>query len=348
MIISSKKMMKPKVKDNIQNIIDGGEKKFKSIYNLYKNNLKEELTTKLISRLFSIVEKQNKQIEEYKQEISTLKNNLVYLLKRILLSKNKENNNLTSFNKMQKYDSYLKNYTTTTNNTTTTITIPSFSPKNLSSSNFKLFSSFSNKTEITKDNNLTHKNAMPLSFRKQQPEIETKINNYINSLYRKNFYQNKTNINDYYSLNKTQDIYDEVFEKKKKKSINRSFISFNSNNNSKRNISASIKKRQYNGLNKSKNENHSKVNSFNYEDISNSKIIIENDNKNYLKVKKKRSEINLNNHKRLNNSSNFKNISQRSKEKGIKKKYNIELKKKMNGVHQYISLNRSPFLINKI
>ena len=46
MIISSKKMMKPKIKDNIQNIIDGGEKKFKSIYNLYKNNLKEELTTK--------------------------------------------------------------------------------------------------------------------------------------------------------------------------------------------------------------------------------------------------------------------------------------------------------------
>ena len=347
MIISSTKTKKPKFRDKIQNIIDGGESKFKSIYNLLKNNLKEELTNKLISRLFSIVEKQKKQIEEYKQEISTLKNNLVYILKRIILSKNKENNNFTSFNKMQNYNTYLKNNSAKTNNTTT-ITYTSFSPKNRSSSNLKLFTSFLNKTEIDKNYNLTSKNAMHISFKKQQPDIGIKINNYINSLNRKNHYHNKTNINEYYSLNKTQNIYDEIFEKIRIKSIKKSSSPYNSNNISKRNISFSIKKRHYNGLNKSKNENNSKINSFYFEDISNSKINLEKVNKNHLKIKKKKSEISLNRKKRLNNSTCFKNDSKRSKEKLNKKIFNMGLKKKMNGVEHFISLKRSPFIANKI
>ena len=86
MIISTSKTKKPKNIDNIQKIIDGGESKFKSIYNSIDNNFKDELVSKLISRLFSSLEKQKRQIDEYKQEILALKNNLVYLLNRILLS----------------------------------------------------------------------------------------------------------------------------------------------------------------------------------------------------------------------------------------------------------------------
>ena len=216
MIITNIKKTKPKNKDNIQNIIDGGETKFKSIYNYLKNNLKEEFISKLISRLFTTLEKQKRQIEEYKQEITSLKNNLVYLLKRILLTNNKEKKNVNSnFTKMQNYDKLTKHYSMTTNNTTYT----SFSPKNQSSSSLNLFTSLYNKSELTRDNNLTYKHEFSFPFNQSQSELDTKINNYINSLCRKNFCKNETNINDYYSLNKTQTVYDEVMEKTKKKVI---------------------------------------------------------------------------------------------------------------------------------
>ena len=90
MIISNTKKKKPKKIDNIQKIIEGGEAQFKSMYNNLQNQLKDELVSKLISRLFIQLDKQKKQIEEYKQEIFSLKNNLVYILKRILLAKKED------------------------------------------------------------------------------------------------------------------------------------------------------------------------------------------------------------------------------------------------------------------
>ena len=347
MIISNTKKTKPKNKDNIQNIIEGGELKFKSIYNNLKNNLKEELVSKLISRLFTTLEKQKKQIEEYKQEISALKNNLVYLLKRILLTNNKEKKNLTSnFHRMQNYEKLTKNYSMTTNNTT----YNSFSPKNQSSSSLKLFTSFYKNSEITNDYNLTYKHEAHFPFNQPQSELDIKVNNYINSLYMKNFCKNETNINDYYSLNKTQTVYEVVMEKTRKKCHNKSFSSsYNKNNNSKKDISISRKKRRYSGLNKNKkiSDSNPTINSFNYEEINNSNADVRNNN--YLKVKKKNSESNFNNKRQLNYCNSVKNFSKISKGNGnSKKNNNMGLKKKINRPNHLILMNRSPFLINKV
>ena len=347
MMITNTKIIKPKTIDNIENIIDGGESRFISIYNNLKNNLKEELVSKLISRLFTKLEKQRQQIEEYKQEITALKNNLVYLLKRILLSKNNEDNNLSNFKRMKNYDKLIKNYSLSTNNTTYT----SLSPKNKSSSTINLFTNFYNKTELNKDYNLTFKNQVPLQLNQPQTELDIKVNNYIQSLYIKNSCKNETNLNNYYSLNKTQSVYNEVLENIRKKIHNLSFSTYNSNNNSKRNISSSMKKIYYDELNnKSKNKNKKNselhINSFNYEDKNNSNINI--DNSNYLKVTKKNSEKNFNKKNKSNNSKSSKSLSHISKERGNNKRYNINLKKKMNKSNHYIPLSRSPFLINKI
>ena len=355
MIISNTKRKKPINIDNIQRIIDGGEKQFKSIYNNLKNNFKEELMSKLISRLFNTLEKQKMEIEQYKQEIKALKNNLVYLLKRILLSKNKEIPIVSNFNKMQDYSKNLKTYSSTTNYSTFT----SFSPKNQSSSSLKLFTSFNNKTEISKDNNLTSKPTIPFPFNRPQSEIDIKVNNYIDSLYRKNFCTNETNINDYYSLNKTQNIYEEVSQKMRKSSYNKSFTSLNSNINSisNRNISSSKHDSHYDrqSKNKTKRKNlnyhvaHTTRYSLNNEDISSLNYNVDNTLDNFLKVKKKNSERKTNNKTELKYCRSYKSLSHISKGQIHNKKNNMCFKKKINNkTNHYIPKSRSPFLINKI
>jgi len=344
MIISNNKRTKPKNIDNIEKIIEGGEIKFQSIYKNLKNKLKEELTSKLISRLFNLLEKQKNQIEEYKKEISALKNNLVYILKRILLSKNEDKNNLKNNSKMKNYNNIIKNYSVTTNNTTFT----SFSPKYQSYSNLKLFHSFYDRNEIAKENNSTYKNDIPFQFNKPQTELDTKINNYINSIYKHNFSKNETNINNYYFLDKAENINDEISQKVRNKSKIRAHSTLNSNNNSKTNISSSrIKKRSCNEINHKKlSKSISNINNDNYEDMSVSQYNI-NDSQ-CLKVKKNISDKYFNNTLKLKENKSYKNVSNIIHGNKKNKKYNINLKKKMNKTNHYIPINRSPFIVNKV
>lgn len=343
MIISSTKNKKPKGIDNIQRIIDQGEGLFKSIYNNLQNKFRDELVSQLISRLFTTLEKQKQQIEEYKQEITSLKNNLVYILKRILLSKNEEKKNISNLNKRQNYNKLLRNYSMTTNYTTI---YSSFSPKN-QSSNLKLFTCSPNKTEIIKDNNFT--NTKSFYFNKPQTGLDYKINNYISSLYRHNFSQNKTNINNYFSLNKIDNIYDEISQKIRKNSKNKSLCSYKSYNNPKNKYSSSLKERYYNKLNNTKSLSQVNLNitNDNYVYINSSNI--NSDNYKNLKVKKKNPEKNINNKRRINDNKSPKNFSQTLIVKDNNKKNNINLKRnKMNKTNYYVPLKRSPFLVNKV
>ena len=107
MIITSTKKKKPNKIDNIQKIIDSaGTTQFKNIY----KNLQTEIKDKIITKLLSKLDIQNKQIEEYKQEIISLKNDLVYLLKRVILSKNEEKNNSINAKTNKNDNKYINNY----------------------------------------------------------------------------------------------------------------------------------------------------------------------------------------------------------------------------------------------
>ena len=87
MIITNNKKKKTNPIDNFQKIMDSaGETQFQNIY----KNLQAELKDKIITQLLLKLEKQKKIIEEYKEEIMSLKNDLVYLLKRVIISKNEE------------------------------------------------------------------------------------------------------------------------------------------------------------------------------------------------------------------------------------------------------------------
>ena len=105
-IIITKKKKTNKI-DNIQKIIDSaGTTQFKNIYKNLQTKIKDKIITKLLSKL----DIQNKQIEEYKQEIISLKNDLVYLLKRVILSKNEEKNNSINTKTNKNDNKYINNY----------------------------------------------------------------------------------------------------------------------------------------------------------------------------------------------------------------------------------------------
>ena len=105
MIITSTKKKKPNIVDNIQKLIDSaGETQFKNKYRSLQVEIKDKIITKLLSKLNIL----NKRVEEYKQEIISLKNDLVYLLKRVILTKNENKLNRNYKNKLN-YNKLIKN-----------------------------------------------------------------------------------------------------------------------------------------------------------------------------------------------------------------------------------------------
>ena len=378
MIITSTKKKKPNKLENIQKVIDSaGETQFKNIY----KNLQTEIKDKIITNLLSKLDKQNKQIEEYKKEIMALKNDLVYLLKRIIILKNEERTNGNAKVKNNK----LKKNTTKTNNMHNS---PTFSILNNTSSQNLYNQTENNIININKLSSFNNLNSCPIN--NMQNELDTKINNYINSIYKHNFLKNETNINDYYSLNKTDNLFEEIFQKKNTGINNELFIGNEPNmnkkknlhsNNSKRNISSPLTKRQIESIDDRKKNKHfssSMVNIKNRnnyindyktydefeENINNSDNACENDNSykkggkmnitindnnfgnKYLKVKKKSADFNTH-YNQMNNYKTSKHNGFYSVTIGNKVNYNNDLKKKIKRNNHYIPLNRSPFLVNK-
>ena len=377
MIITSTKKKKPTKIENIQKLIDSaGETQFKNIY----KNLQVEIKDKIITKLLSKLDKQKKQIEEYKQEILSLKNDLVYLLKRIILSKNELKLNSQTSKIKRNYNNLIKNSTSSWNNYNTS----AFSPNN----SLYQIKSPTNLYNQTESNNPNNKLSFDLSnISPNQNEFDIKIINYINSIYRHNFLKNETNINEYYSLNKTENLFEEIFIKRSNKKNNDLYMGTDPcinkknklhNNHSQRNISSSLTKRKIESIDDRKknkklsssminiknNDEYNEEFEDNQEDFedeneeikckTNGKIniIIKNNNygNKYLKVKKKSGEINTHN-SQLNNYKSFKNKTQHNGFYQInnanKINNNTTLKKKIKRNNHYIPLNRSPFLANK-
>ena len=103
----------------------------------------------------------------------------------------------------------LKKNTTKTNNINNS---PTFSILNNTSSQNLYNQTENNIININKLSSFNNLNSCPIN--NMQNELDTKINNYINSIYKHNFLKNETNINDYYSLNKTDNLFEEKFQKK--------------------------------------------------------------------------------------------------------------------------------------
>ena len=353
MIISNTKKKKPYIIDNIQKLVDSaGETQFKNIY----KNLQPEIKDKIITKLLTKLDFQNKQIEKYKEEILSLKNDLVYLLKRVIISKNEEKINSINSKLKKHYNKINNNFSSLSNNYDTS----TFSPSSHISSQLKSFSQFYNQTE--NNNNINNKVSFDISninpMNNAQNEIDIKINNYINSIYKHNFAKNETNINDYYSLNKKENIFEEIFQKKVNNKNNELYIGtdpcYNKknhlhNNRSQRNILSTMAKRPNESIEerkKNKKLSSSMINIKNkYEDMTDYKdndkheeykddenervnmhkmkgkmnIIIKNNNygNKYLKVKKKNEDANDNNSENENKISKNKSFKNKTQQNGF-------------------------------
>ena len=221
MMITSYKKQKPQFKDeNLKKLIDSaGETQFKNIFTKMKDEVKNTIITKLLSKL----EKQQKQIEQYKQEIISLKNDLTYILKRVLLLKDQipySKNNLN------------KNYRTATNSKKYIFNLN----KNINS-NSLIFNLNNSSTNVLTESNInTDRNNTPRNM----------INNYLNSIYKNNLIHNSTGIGSKFLLGKKDNLYKEIFlsnDKNISEDIQKNKTYQKSNNRSHENIFINVKRK---------------------------------------------------------------------------------------------------------
>ena len=295
-------------------------------YDLFKE-IQNEIKDKVISKFLYTIEQQAKELQQVKKENILLKNQLTYILKRILLNKNdyisavKTNrlNNLNSsinYNRSmiikdnnRKSNSMMRplkscgNYRTINDN---------FDPDKVQS-RYKEHNSLVNIHGA--DNNNTNNN------------VDNKISGYLNSLYRHNFSNSNKAGNDYF-LNKNQTLYDELFQNKNGsyylKSENDMEL-YGNNNKAKKRENLSTERRgsfKINGKGKTN-------------EVRNGKI--RNNRSTGKRYKSKYTDMNISSVKKRNNdnlkynTTNNTSQNQRNKPKKVPPMY----------------IKRSPFLANK-
>ena len=284
-----------------------------------QNEIKNIVISKFIDQIQILV----KELELYKKENKIIKNDLTYVLKRIL-NNQIDYNPLTNFNHSQ-FNNSINNSSMYFNKSNRSF---------LSSEKLNTVNNF-NKSKISSNKSINEEtlNSSPYYLNKNKyNNIDTKINNYLNSLYKHNFVDNNIlGAQGNYRLNNSKIIYDELFKKNIYK-----------HNHSQRNIKSpernTIDEDEENvKLNKNKNMSIQT----NIEDIK------------VLKVKRNRKKNSIN-YKNSNNSNYQKyggfssgTTTLNSNDKKYSESKRMSNKKRSVGSKRVMCSNRSPFLANK-
>ena len=330
--------------------------KFQSLYKEIKNQIKNVVIIKLHNQISKLM----KEIEKLKKENSIIKNDLVYILKRIIMNKkdyNIGNTNINSFgnNSLINLNSNMliqNSSTVSLNKSKNSFVLPEKTFNSPISNNFN-----SSRTKISlirttdninnllsPDSKIKNVQSKYVMEKNRNKSIDSKIDGYLNSLYRHNFIDNYLGNENNYNLNKSKGLYDELFnsqisihenQNKKNNSVQKNINISSMDEMKEKGKANSVKKIKYNqfkniniklnkyNINKKLDEYKTKNNSKEY----NSNIYLNKKNKtNRYFIKKKdliNKDIDLENNN--NNTTNRKNNT----------KLNI------------ININRSPFLVNK-
>ena len=194
--------------ENDKNSVGSGIDKVQN-YDLLKE-VQNEIKDKVISKYLLTIEHQAKELDQLKKENTLLKNQLTYILKRILLNKYDYNsaartNRLNNLNSTINYNrSMLINDNNLKSNT---MLRPLRSCENYRTVTDKITSKY-------KENNNSPVNIQSLDTNtnpNNNDSLNSKISGYLNSLYMHNF--GNTNGGNL-SLNKNQTLYDELFPNK--------------------------------------------------------------------------------------------------------------------------------------
>ena len=199
-----------------------GSKFYKSqLYDLYKE-IQNEIKDKVISKLLLKVQNMYKELIELREENTSLKNHLSYILKRIILHKNEYNfinnndqNNLLS-NSIYKKKSTMNN-SSVFKSSLYKRSQNSFRPMR-SVENYRhateddLFYSPPNKRKQNYQSKNKNINDEEYIYDKYNSSaIEHKIKGYLNTLYRNNFVTGNKGITNNFNLDKKKTIYEELF-----------------------------------------------------------------------------------------------------------------------------------------
>ena len=333
--------------NNEQLINEAGNTVFENIYQNCQNEIKDQIISKLLSKIQS----QNEKINLLEKENKKLKDNFIYVLKRILSYKDEYNNNSNSIkqnnniianyntmknnnnsNKTRNKATYIINQNNTSENYKNNYCL--IEPLNKSKKKFNLnnsvdnFSAFDNIEDDAKKSNIN----------------EEKAKKYLNDLYRNNF--GSTDGTPYSNfINKNISLYEELFPNNTNKSniftdtgssYESPYKRGSNSNFSKRNKSTEIRKKiiinddfendisQNDNKNKSYKKKNKKYENGSITERKNNSIDKKDKNPYYIRNQNK----NIHNYKFKNNRKNIiKNESN--------KKNNISFVK------------RSPYLLNK-
>ena len=181
----------------------------KSGYDPILKEVQNEIKDKVITKYLSTIQQQSKELNELRKENTLLKNQLTYILKRILLNKSDFNQAVktTRINNLNNSLYYNKSMVVNNNNKNSNSMLRPLR----SVENYRVVSD-----NLYKDNNNSSTNINIIGPENNgqlntSSAVDNKISSYLNSLYRHNF--NNGNRNNYF-LNKKSTLIEELFPNK--------------------------------------------------------------------------------------------------------------------------------------
>ena len=181
----------------------------KSGYDPILKEVQNEIKDKVITTYLSTIQQQSKELNELRKENTLLKNQLTYILKRILLNKSDFNQAVktTRINNLNNSLYYNKSMVVNNNNKNSNSMLRPLR----SVENYRVVSD-----NLYKDNNNSSTNINIIGPENNgqlntSSAVDNKISSYLNSLYRHNF--NNGNRNNYF-LNKKSTLIEELFPNK--------------------------------------------------------------------------------------------------------------------------------------
>ena len=189
----------------IEDEIEKFREEFDPLYKDVQNRIKDKVITKFLLT----IQQQNKELSELRKENTLLKNQLTYILKRILLNKSDFNQAVktTRINNLNNSLYYNKSMVVNNNNKNSNSMLRPLR----SVENYRVVSD-----NLYKDNNNSSTNINIIGSENNgqlntSSAVDNKISSYLNSLYRHNF--NNGNRNNYF-LNKKSTLIEELFPNK--------------------------------------------------------------------------------------------------------------------------------------
>ena len=266
----------------------------KSGYDPILKEVQNEIKDKVITKYLSTIQQQSKELNELRKENILLKNQLTYILKRILLNKSDFNQAVktTRINNLNNSLYYNKSMVVNNNNKNSNSMLRPLR----SVENYRVVSD-----NLYKDNNNSSTNINIIGSENNgqlntSSAVDNKISSYLNSLYRHNF--NNGNRNNYF-LNKKSTLIEELFPNKNNSfylsTENDPFINVYESRKKKKKIrkDLSTEKRENKNLKKySGNKSAERRNKFKNLDINNNS------------VKKRKKIAGKNNYVTFNNNDN--------------------------------------------